>query len=445
LLDVKPVDLEPLYDPLQYDQGVPFALLDRLRSKHAVIWVEEHALEHWPGGRGFWLVLRHPEVMRVLKQARLYSSALGATQLLDPATDDDLNYVRQMMLNMDPPEHTRLRRLLQNSFTSGAVAKLEASIHQHARSIFDRVLGEAAEGECNFATDIAADMPLLTLADVLGVPLEDRYLLFDWANRVIGFQDPEYKSSDSFDAARGTQMAVAAMKLRPRPDAQGNMPNPRARAGMPDLYRYAHLLAGHKRRQPGNDVMSILLAQVDEEGGKVSVEEFENMFWLFAVAGNETLRNGIPGGMLALLQHPEALQKLRDNPELLPSAVDEMLRWWTPVMIFRRTAAEDTELGGVRIRAGDKVVVSFTSANRDESVFEHPKRFDISRSPNPHLAFGYGPHFCLGAHLARKQMEAIFGELIRRLDDIQLAGQVRYLRSNFQRGLKYLPVRWRRS
>ena len=190
--------------------------------------------------------------------------------------------------------------------------------------------------------------------------------------------------------------------------------------------------------------MSILLAQFDEEGGQLSIEEFENMFWLFSVAGNETLRNGIPGGMLALLQHPQAMQLLRSDHGLLPRAVDEMLRWWTPVMIFRRTAAEDTELSGARIRAGDKVVVSFVSANRDETVFDNPAEFDINRAPNPHYSFGYGPHFCLGAQLARTQMQAIFGELLRRLDHIELAGEVRYLRSNFQRGMKYLPVRWRR-
>jgi cytochrome P450 len=437
--------LEPLYDPLQYDAGVPFELIDRLRAEHAVLWVEEHALPHWPGGRGFWLVLRHAEVMQVLKNPRVYSSALGATQLMDPASAADLDYVRKMMLNMDPPEHTRLRRLLQNSFTSTAVAKLEDGIRQHARGIFDRALGQAREGECNFATEVAADMPLLSLADILGMPQEDRYLMFDWANRVIGFQDPEYKSSDAFDAARGSVMARQAMQLRPQPDAQGNMPNPRSRAGMPDLYRYAHLLAGHKRSQPGQDVMSILLAQVDEQGGKVSVEEFENMFWLFAVAGNETLRNGIPGGMLALLQHPDALHQLREDPALLPGAVDEMLRWWTPVMVFRRTAARDTELAGTHIRAGDKVVVSFVSANRDESVYRDPASFDITRSPNPHLSFGYGPHFCLGAHLATVQMQAIFGELLQRLADIRLCGEPRCLRSNFQRGLKYLPVRWRRA
>jgi len=443
-LNDKPSALEAIYDPLQYESGVPFGLLDRLRSENAVVWVDEHTLPNWPGGRGFWLVLRHREVGLVLKNPRVFSSALGATQLLDPASDEDLRYVRKMMLNMDPPQHTRLRRLLQNSFTSRAIGKLEAGIHDHARSIFDRALGQDTEGECNFSGNMAADMPLLSLADILGMPRDDRYLMYDWANRVIGFQDPDYKVSDSFDQSRGSGIAREALKLRPQPDAQGNMPNPRAKNGMPDLYRYAHLLAERKRRSPGEDVMSILLAQVDEEGGQLSIEEFENMFWLFSVAGNETLRNGIPGGMLALLQHPQAMQQLRSDHGLLPRAVDEMLRWWTPVMIFRRTAAEDTELSGTHIRAGDKVVVSFVSANRDETVFDNPAEFDINRAPNPHYSFGYGPHFCLGAQLARTQMQAIFGELLRRLDHIELAGEVRYLRSNFQRGMKYLPVRWRR-
>ncbi len=438
-------DLEAIYDPMQYEIGVPFELLDRLRKENAVVWVDEHILPNWPGGQGFWLVLRHREVGLVMKNPQVYSSALGATQLLDPASDEDLHYVREMMLNMDPPRHTRLRRLLQNSFTSRAIGKIEAGIHDHARFIFDRALGQDKEGECDFASDMAADMPLLSLADILGMPQEDRYLMYDWANRAIGFQDPDYKVSDSFDQSRGSSIAREALKLRPQPDSQGNMPNPRARNGMPDLYRYAHLLAEHKRQSPGEDVMSILLGQVDEEGGQLSNEEFENMFWLFSVAGNETLRNGIPGGMLALLQHPMLMQQLRSDPGLLPGAVDEMLRWWTPVMIFRRTATQDTELGDALIRAGDKVVVSFISANRDETVFEDPDSFDISRVPNPHYSFGYGPHFCLGAQLARTQMQALFAEMLRRLDHIELAGEPRYLRSNFQRGLKCLPVRWRRK
>jgi cytochrome P450 len=174
----------------------------------------------------------------------------------------------------------------------------------------------------------------------------------------------------------------------------------------------------------------------------VSDEEFENTFWLFAVAGNETLRNGLPGGLIALLQHPEQLAALRADPSLLPGAVDEMLRWWTPVMVFRRTATADIDLAGVRIRAGDKVVVSFTSANRDESVFVDPDRFDVRRSPNPHLTFGHGPHFCLGAQLARVQMRALFGELLRRTSALEPDGPPALLRSNFQRGVKRLPIRW---
>jgi cytochrome P450 len=289
---------------------------------------------------------------------------------------------------------------------------------------------------------VAADLPLLTLADVLGVPEQDRWLLFDWSNRVIGYQDPDYASSAEFDPAAGTPMAAEALALRPVPDGDGRMPDPRTREGMPDLYAYAHLLAREKRRHPGDDVMSILLAQADDDGGQVSAAEFENMFWLFAVAGNETLRNGLPGACIALLDHPEAQDELRADPSLMRSAADEMLRWWTPVMTFRRTATADCELGGQPIRAGDKVVVSFTSANRDEAVFADPDRFDIRRHPNPHLVFGHGPHFCLGAHLARIQLRALFEEVLARTSSLRYAGQPSYLRSNFQRGVKRLPVAW---
>ena len=220
------------------------------------------------------------------------------------------------------------------------------------------------------------------------------------------------------------------------------MPDPRTREGMPDLYAYAHLLATEKRRHPGDDVMSILLGQADEGGSQVSAAEVENMFWLFAVAGNETLRNGLPGACIALLEHPEAQDRLRAEPALMGTAADEMLRWWTPVMTFRRTAAADVEIGGQPVRAADKVVVSFTAANRDPDVFEDPDRFDIRRQPNPHLVFGHGPHFCLGAHLARTQMSALFAEVLARTSALAYAGQPSYLRSNFQRGVKRLPVAW---
>jgi cytochrome P450 len=436
-------DTEVVFDPATYTEGAPFDALARLRRDSPVVWVDEIPVLGWPAGPGFWLVLRHADVESVMRQPRLFSSWLGATQIRDPASKAALGYVRSMMLNMDPPAHSRLRKLLAASFTPRAVARLDERIHGHARALCERAFGRGrGRGECDFAKDVAADLPLLTLADVLGMPEQDRWLLFDWSNRVIGYQDPDYASSAEFDPSGGTPMAAEAAALRPAAGADGRMPDPRTRDGMPDLYAYAHLLAEAKRRRPGDDVMSILLAQADDDGGRVSVEEVENMFWLFAVAGNETLRNGLPGACIALLEHPGAQDELRADPGLMPRAAEEMLRWWTPVMTFRRTATAGCELGGQRIRAGDKVVVSFTSANRDEAVFRDPDRFDIRRHPNPHLVFGHGPHFCLGSHLARAQMRALFGEVLSRTSVLAFAGEPSYLRSNFQRGVKRLPVAW---
>ena len=437
--EVRAADVLAVVDPATYETGVPLESLGRLRDEAPVLWVEEPALHGLPAGPGFWLVLRHAEVEGVLRDPSTFSSWLGATQVRDAA---DLAWVRRMMLNMDPPDHSRLRRLLSRSFTPRAVAALTASIEATAAGLVDRMIGGDAEGRCDFAKDVAADLPLLTLADVLGVPAEDRWLMFDWSNRVIGWQDPDYASSAAFDGRGGTAMAREAVALRPVPDDDGRMPDPRTRAGMPDLYAYARLLAEEKRRRPGRDVMSVLLAQTDEDGGGVSDAEFENMFWLFAVAGNETLRNGLPGGLIALLAHPADLAAVRADPALLPGAVEEMLRWWTPVMVFRRTATRDVVLGGAPVRAGDKVVVSFTSANRDERVFPEPDRFDVRRAPNPQLSFGHGPHFCLGAQLARVQLRALFGELLHRTDDLAIEGAPALLRSNFQRGVKRLPLRW---
>jgi cytochrome P450 len=434
----------PLVDPDTFVSGVPYSLLAQLRRESAVVWIDEPPLAGWSGGPGFWLVLRHVDVTDVLRQPQIFSSWLGGTQVRDPATPAALAFARQMMLNQDPPEHSRLRRLLTRSFTPRAVALLEAGIRANAAALVDRALGADEAGECDFATEIAADLPLLTLADILGVPESDRWLLFDWSNRVIGYQDPDYASSARFDATVGTELARHAVMLRPEPDAAGRMPDPRTRDGMPDLYAYAHLLAEYRRQAPGEDVTSILLAQLDSVDGQVSQSEFETLFWLFSVAGNETLRNGLPGGMIALLEHPAAQASLRADPDWLDTAVDEMLRWWTPVMVFRRTATTDATIADVRIRAGDKVVVSFASANRDEAVFADPDAFDPDRQPNPHLSFGHGPHFCLGAHLARVQMKALFAALLSRTSTIEYAGTPTYLRSTFQRGVKHLPIRWRR-
>jgi cytochrome P450 len=440
-----------VHDPSSYVTGAPLAELARLRREYGVVWVDEPSLLGAPAGTGYWLVARHADVERVLRDPDTFSSALGGTQIRDPATPEDLAYVRRMMLNMDPPEHSRLRRLLARSFTPRAVAALEDRIIGYARALVDRMLAAggpgATSGTVDFAKDVAADLPLFTLAEVLGMPAEDRWLLYDWSNRVIGWQDEDYAVSAAFDPAGGTDLARRALALRPIPDGEGRMPDPRSRAGMPDLYTYAHLLAEHKRRAgrpDDSDIMSILLHQMDGPDGAVSIAEFENLFWLFAVAGNETLRNGIPGGMIALLRHPEQQRALRAEPELLDGAVEEMLRWWTPVMVFRRTATAPVELAGVRIAAGEKVVVSFLSANRDESVFDDPETFDVRRRPGRHLVFGHGPHFCLGAHAARTQTRALFGELLARTSWLEPAGEPALLRSNFQRGVKRLPLTWHR-
>ena len=268
--------------------------------------------------------------------------------------------------------------------------------------------------------------------------------MYDWANRVIGYQDPDYAKSFSFDIKSGSAMAREAIMHRPKPDENGKMPDPRSRSGMNDLYCYAHLLAKHRRKNPKDDVISILLTQLDNDEEKLNISEFENMFWLFMVAGNETLRNGIPGGMIALLQHPKSWEQLHSSPQLMPNAIREMLRWWTPVMNFRRTAKSPIVFGGQSISAGDKVMISFISANYDQSVFAAPEVFDITRQSNKHLSFGYGPHFCLGAQLAEAQMRAIFSELVERFSSIEMMSSPTFLRSNFQRGVKSLPIKFTR-
>ncbi|RSM41480.1 cytochrome P450 [Amycolatopsis balhimycina DSM 5908] len=413
-------------DPDTYMRGVPYEELARLRRESPVVRVDD-----------FWAVLRHADVRRVLRDPALFSSQLGGTQIRDAA---DLAYVRRMMLNMDPPEHGRLRGLLTKAFTPRAVAKLTSQIESRARSLVAEV---ADRGECDFA-QVAADLPLRTLAAVFGVPEQDRRLMYDWSNRVIGYQDAEYAVSATVSPAEVTGLARAALAVRPSPGPDGAMPDPRTRAGMPDLYAYANALGEYKRSHPGDDVMSALMRNVGDDGARVSLAEFENLFWLFSVAGNETLRNGLPGGLLALLSHPEQYRRLREDRSLLPSAVEEMLRWWTPVMHFRRTAVAGVRLSDVDIRAGDKVVVWFTGANRDPEVFEDPDVFDIARTPNDHLTFGHGPHFCLGAQLARVQLRAMFAAVLDLPGFMELAGEPVRLRSNFQNGLKSLPIRWAR-
>lgn len=389
---------------------------------------------NWPAGPGYWAVLRHADVRHVLRTPELFSSNLGATQIRDPDSAADLEFARTMMLNQDPPEHSRLRRIVAAAFTPRAVRELTEAIERHAAELVRAV---RFSGEADFVR-VAADLPVRTLAWVMGVPEQDRQLLVDWANRVIGYQDSDYAHSSAADPEQLTELGRAATALRPTtligPD--GRPVNPRSRAALADMFAYARGLA--ERPRPGS-----LLARM--RAGGLSAEEFETAFFLFAIAGNETVRNGLPGGLYTLLSHPDQYELLCRRPELVGSAVEEMLRFWPPVLDFRRTATRDVELGGQRIRRGDKVVVYHASANRDETVFPDPDRFDITRNPNDHVSFGYGPHFCLGAQLARVQLRAMLQRVITELPGLEPApGEApTRLVSNFQNGLKHLPIRWR--
>lgn len=401
-----------VFDPRNYAHGIPHDSFDWLRAHQPVSWQAEPPIGDWPAGPGFWAVTRHADVVRVLRSAGEFSSWLGATQIRDP-DPADLPFIRRMMLNLDPPEHGRLRRIVGRAFTPGRVERFAEDVAARAGRLVDAVAGR---GECDLATEVTDDFPLLNLADLLGVPAADRRLLLEWTNRIIGYQDPDHAGQ-----VRG-------------PD--GRPVNPRSPAMLADMFGYARQLAAYKVEHPADDVMTALAHAELADG------ELEMFFFLLSVAGNDTVRSAGPGGILALVDHPDQRRLLADQPALLDRAVEEMLRWHPPVLSFRRTATTDTDLAGQRVAAGDKVVVFHCSANFDERAFTDPMRFDITRTPNPHVSFGDGPHVCVGAHFARLQLRALYREVVWRLPDLQIAGEVDHLVSNFINGIKHLPVRF---
>jgi cholest-4-en-3-one 26-monooxygenase len=366
-----------------------------------VWWQEEE------DGPGFWAVTTLAEATQVNRDYEHFSSAKKATYIWDLA-EDDLVQQQLVMLNMDPPLHTRYRRLVNKGFTPRMVNQLHERIHAATDDIIDNVI---ERGSADFVTDIAAELPLVVIAELLGVPNEDRHRMFDWSNRMIGSEDPEYQS-----AGEAAQMASM------------------------ELYAYASELFGKKRVDPHDDLMSVL-TQVEIEGEQLSSFELELFFLLLTVAGNETTRNLISGAMATFFEFPDQWAKLRADRSLLPDAVEEMLRYVTPVMNFRRQTTTDFELGGQKIEADTKVVFFHISANRDEAAFTDPQTFDITRNPNPHMAFGAGgPHFCLGANLARMEIRVMFEHLLDRMPDMELAGDVQRLQSAFISGVKHIPI-----
>jgi cholest-4-en-3-one 26-monooxygenase len=396
--EIAPVDLS---DSRSFVAGVPHAWLAHLRRHDPVHWQDE------PGGPGFWAVTRYADCVTVNRDYERFSSAAKGTMPFELA-EDEIAQQGLMMLNMDPPLHTRYRRLVNKGFTPRMVRDLEASIHRSTDAIIDQVI---ERGEADFVTDLSAELPLQVIAELLGVPHDERHKMFEWSNRMVGSEDAEYQSeaSEAMDAAM-------------------------------ELYAYAAELFAKKRAEPHGDLMSVLTT-VEVDGEQLSELELELFFLLLTVAGNETTRNLMSGAMHAFFEHPDQWQRLVANRELLPSAVEEMLRFVTPVMNFRRTAMSDVELSGTAIAAGDKVVFFHASANRDEDVFTDPDTFDIARDPNPHIAFGGGgPHFCLGANLARMEIRVMFEHLLDRMPDIRAVGDAQRLQSRFINGVKHLPV-----
>ena len=390
----------------RFTEGIPHEWFTYLRHNAPIYHHPE------PEGPGFWVFSKYDDVVAIGRDAKHFSSDQrrgGVVGLEDIPDAPEWQEEGQLMLTMDPPSHTRHRRLVNRGFTPKMVGMLEP----HIRDITVQIIEDAiTKGEVDFVTDVASELPLQVIAELMGVPLEDRHKVFDWSNRMIGSDDPEYAVS------------------------QENVQNAQV-----EMFMYAQQLADQRRANPKEDIITKLLS-ADVDGDQLSDMDFNLFFLLLAVAGNETTRNSISHGVNAFLENPDQYQLLVDHPELMDSAIEEILRWASPVMYFRRNVTEDLDYKGHQLKAGEKVSIWYVSANRDEDIFDDPFRFDISRTPNEHVAFGGGgPHHCLGANLARMEMRLLFEELTRRVPSIEAVGEVSRLRSNFIGGIKHLPVR----
>jgi cholest-4-en-3-one 26-monooxygenase len=402
-----------LYDSATFEREIPHDYFSWLREHEPVHWqtpceinangsdlmaVQQH---------GYWALTRYRDVVAVSLDQKRFSSARG-TVLTTDMDADRVAQLRLWMINQDAPNHTKLRKLVNKGFTKRMINKMEAHIGALTSEIVDKV---ARKGECDFVASIASELPLLVIAELVGCPAEDRAKLFDWSNQMIGFEDPDFANVTGLTDA------------------------------MTQMLEYAGHLAAMRRSDPRDDLTSVLVnAEVD--GERLNDLEFNMFFILLILAGNETTRNAISGGMLALSENRDQWQKLLDAPSLLPTATEEILRYVSPVITMRRTATCDSEIAGQKIAEGDKVVMFYPSANRDADVFFNPHQFDVTRDPNPHLAFGWGPHFCLGANLARGEIRSIFSELLARFPDIEVCGPVRRLRSSTVNSIKSMPVQF---
>ena len=391
-----------LLDAATFDGGHPVAQYAWLRDNAPVYWHDE------PDGRGFWAITRYDEVAGVGREPFVYSSE-PTIMIADPepgtgfAADDE----HKMMLMMDPPQHTRFRKVISREFTQGPAAEMRGRIRDLARVIVDEVI---EEGACDFVAQIAGELPSYVIAELTGIPLDDGRKLYQLTETI-------HSAADA--VPEGAQIAAVM-----------------------EMFGYAQGVYREKLERPGDDLASqIVHAEVD--GKKLDELDFQLFFMLLIDAGGDTTRNLVAGGLHALLENPAQLAELRANPALLPSARDEMLRWVSPVIYMRRRVTRDCELAGQQLKEGDKVVRYFGAANRDPAHFENPETFDIHRSPNTQIAFGTGTHVCLGQHIARIEIDCMFEEVLERLHDIELDGEPEWLPSNFISGIRRMPIRFR--
>ncbi len=392
-------------DPDLCARRVPAAELAELRRAAPVWWQAQQRGSAGFDDDGFWVVTRHADIVEISRSSHLYGSWENTAIIrhVRTVTQESLDMQRLILLNIDPPEHTKLRGIISRGFTPRAIANLRDALAERAERIVRAAL---EEGTGDFVADVACELPLQAIAELIGIPQEDRKQIFEWSNTMVGDEDPEFADSG---------LAAAAQ-----------------------LLGYAMTMADERRKCPRDDIVTKLVnAQI--EGGHLSSDEFGYFVLILSVAGNETTRNAISHGMLAFFDHPEQWDLfVAERPQ---TTADEIVRWATPVTVFQRTARADTVLGGQEVKAGQRLGLFYRSANFDEDVFDSPEKFDITRSPNPHLGFGgTGAHYCIGANLARLEIDLIFGAIAQAMPDIRKVGDPERLRSGWLNGIKRLPV-----
>ena len=406
LIDLSNLDL--------FESGAPWPVFAELRDSYPLHWSDEDSPNH-----GFWSVTRYHDIVRVLRDPETFTSE-RFTNLEE--VDAEQEQARRSLLETDGARHRALRRLLQGQFTPAAVAHYETFLRGLTATTLDNAF---AQDEFDFVREVASDFPINVLAKLLDVPVKDNKQLIDWGNRMIGFDDPEH-----------------ADVLISNPESEKYRLVPFRSPAALEVFEYGDALAKERRGKNGTDLVSVLVNGDMSDGIALSERDFHTNFLLLVVAGNETTRHTISHTMINLIKNPAQLTKLQENPELIPWAVEEFLRFASPVYHFRRTATKDVEIHGKTVKSGEKIVTWFASGNRDNNIFERANEFDVTRNPNEHMTFGRGgPHMCLGNALARIELRVMFEDLISRIDSMELTGPVDYLRSNFVHGIKRMPVR----